>query len=72
MQILKRRNWMDLTNIAKYGITDGEWEEYIRSINEWVVEKANGTNKITHIDAIPIVRKINRKINSFIEKYGDI
>jgi len=63
---------MDLTDIEKYGINESEWKEYIRSINEWVVEKAKGTNKITHIDGIPIVRKINRKINSFIEKYGDI
>jgi len=63
---------MDLTNIAKYGITDSEWEEYIRSINEWVVKKAKGNNNITHIDGIPIVKRINHKINSFIEKYGDI
>jgi len=63
---------MDLTDIGKYGINDSEWESYIKSINEWVKQKANGTNNITHIEGIPIVKIINQKINDYIEVNGDI
>ena len=62
---------MDLTNISKYGITDGEWENYIKAVNEWVIKKAKGTTDIDSIDKLPIVHVVNEKVKNYTEVYGN-
>ena len=61
---------MDLTNISKYGITDDEWESYIKTVNDWVIRQAKGITNISDIDEIPIVHMINEKVKSYEDVYG--